>query len=149
MDRMKATTLCRNTLNQYGLTDWGVGTTTDPKHSFLGICMGKDKKIILNAFHIDIHPDSEVIDTIMHEVAHAIVGTINGHNEVWQAKAKELGASTLPCSHLDLPAHVIDAIRSGQIVEMTVEEETHIIRRPKYTVTALQDMCPDCAVPVK
>jgi len=144
MDRMRATTLCREQLDKHNLTDWGVGTTTDPKHSFLGICMGKDKKIILNAFHIDIHPDSEVIDTIMHEVAHAIVGTINGHNEVWQAKAKELGASTLPCSHLDLPAHVIDAIRSGQIVEMTVEEETHVIRRPKYTVTRLQDKCPEC-----
>jgi len=146
MDRNTATKLCRDELNKHNLIDWGVGVTTDPNKSFLGICMGKDKKIILNAFHIDIHPDSEVIDTIMHEVAHAIVGTINGHNEVWQAKAKELGASTLPCSHLDLPAHVIDAIRSGQIVEMTVEEETHIIRRPKYTVTRLQDMCPDCAV---
>jgi len=144
MDRIKATTLCREQLDKFGLKNWGVGTTTDPKHSFLGICMSKDKKIILNAFHIDIHPDSEVIDTIMHDVAHAIVGTINGHNEVWQAKAKELGASTLPCSHLDLPAHVIDAIRSGQIVEMTIEEETHVLRRPKYTVTRLQDKCPEC-----
>jgi hypothetical protein len=144
MDRNTAHKIARETLDRYGLNDWGIALTNDPRHSYLGLCSYQDKKILLNAFHIDIHPDTEIVDTILHEVAHALCPRM-GHNEVWQAKAKELGASTLPCSHLDLPAHVIDAIRSGQVVEMTVEEETHVIRRPKYTVTRLQDMCPDCA----
>jgi SNF2 family DNA or RNA helicase len=99
---------------------------------------------MINAHHCDIHPDNEVICTIKHEVAHALTPG-HGHDSVWADKAKEIGCdNTLPCSHLNLPEHVIDAIRSGQIVEMTVEEETHVIRRPKYTVTRLQDHCPVC-----
>jgi len=143
MDRATATRLCREALDKHNLSDWGIAVTNDPRHSFLGMTMYRDKKIILNAFHIDIHPDLEVIDTILHEVAHVLCPG-QGHNEIWQAKAKELGASTLPCSHLDFPEAIIDAIRSGHMVEVTVEEETHVIRRPKYTVTRLQDKCPDC-----
>lgn len=144
LDRNAASKLCRAELDKYGLTDWGVRLTTDLNKPFLGLCTYKDKCIILNAHHIDIHPDLEVKDTILHEVAHALCPG-QGHNEVWAKKARELGCTnTLPCSHLSLPESVIDAIRSGATIEMTVEEETHVIRRPKYTVTRLQDKCPDC-----
>ena len=33
----------------------------------------------------------DVKNTILHEIAHAIVGQGNGHKEEWQNKAKELG----------------------------------------------------------
>lgn len=36
--------------------------------------------------------DMEIKDTILHEIAHAIVGIENMHNKVWKEKAKELGA---------------------------------------------------------
>lgn len=145
MNRITASKLLREELDSHGLNDWGVRQTTDPNQPFLGICMYRDKCIILNAHHVDIHPDAEVICTIKHEVAHAIVGPGNGHNEVWATKAREIGCdNTLPCSHLDLPLAVIDAIRSGATVEMTVEEVTHVVRTPKYKVTRLQDKCPEC-----
>lgn len=146
MDRHTASTRCREELNRHGLKDWGVMITTNPDLPFLGKCMYKDKKIVLNAFHIDIHPDAEVIDTILHEVAHALC-PLQGHNDVWATKAREIGCTnTFPCSHLDLPAHVIDAIRSGHMVEVEVEEKevVQIVRNVKHTVTRLQDMCPDC-----
>jgi SNF2 family DNA or RNA helicase len=143
MDRQKATKLLRDTLNQYGLSDWGVRLSTNINEPWLGITLYKDKCIVLNAHHVDIHPDLDVVDTINHEVAHALCPG-QGHNKVWQDKAVELGASPLPCSHLDLPDHVIDGIRSGATVEVTVEEETHVIRRPTYKVTRLQDKCPEC-----
>jgi len=144
MDRNTASKLLRNELNIHGLNNWSIRLSTNPNDNFLGICMYNDKCIILNAHHIDIHPDVEVINTIKHEVAHALCPR-QGHNEVWSNKAREIGCdNTLPCSHLDLPDHVIDAIRSGNLVEVTIEEETHVIRRPKYTVTRLQNKCPDC-----
>ena len=147
MNRNDATQLCREELNKHGLSDWGVRITIDSKHSFLGMCVYKDKVIILNAFHTDMHPDMEVIDTIKHEVAHALTPG-HDHDFVWADKAREIGCTnTLPCSHLSFPKHVIDAIRSGATVEMTVEEVTHVIRTPKYRVTRLQDKCPDCGKP--
>lgn len=143
MDRNTASKLARQTLDKYGLNNWGVRLTTDINVPFLGRCMGNDKCIILNAHHIDIHPDEEIIDTILHETAHALT-LGHGHDEVWQAKAKELGAIPTACSHLDLPPHVIDAIRSGATVEMTVEEEHYVVKTPKFKVTRLQDKCPEC-----
>lgn len=147
MERSNASKFCREQLDKYGLTDWHVRLTSDPDKPFLGLCVYKDKSIILNAHHIDIHPYAEVNCTILHEVAHAIVGPGQGHNETWRQKAEDIGCdNTLPCSHLNIPDHIIDAIRSGATVEMTVEEKviTNVIRTPKFQVTRLQDKCPDC-----
>lgn len=149
MNRNTASKLARTELDKYGLGDWGVRLTSDPNQPFLGLCMHRDKCIILNAHHVDIHPDAEIINTIKHEVAHALCPG-QGHNNVWSTKAREMGCdNTLPCSHLSLPKNVIDGIRSSATIEMTVEEETHVIRKPKFTVTRLQDKCPECGVIAK
>src|SRR5215203_5268795 len=92
IDRLEASELCRKVLADNGVKDWSVRVTSDPNISFLGLCMYKDKCIMLNAFHIDIHPRAEVIDTIYHEVAHVLCPG-QGHNEVWATKARELGCT--------------------------------------------------------
>lgn len=144
MNRNTATQICRAELNKHGLKHWSVRLTTDIKQSFLGMCDHKSQCIILNAHHIDIHPEAEIIDTILHEIAHALTPG-SAHNSIWSSKAREIGCTnTLPCSHLSFPEHVIDAIRSGATIEMTIEEETHVIRTPKYKVTQLRDKCPEC-----
>jgi SNF2 family DNA or RNA helicase len=142
MNRTIASKFCRAELDKYGMKDWGVRITQDPNVPYLGLCVYKDKCIILNAFHIDIHPDAEVYNTIRHEVAHVLCPG-HGHDMVWSAKAREVGCNnTLPCSHLNIPEHILDAIRSGATIEMTVEE--HVIRTPSYKVTRLQEHCPEC-----
>ena len=147
MQRQLVTDFTRKKLLEYGLTDWSVRLSIDEKSSFLGLCSHVDKAIIINAFHCDVHPDAEVIDTILHEIAHALVGPGNGHNDVWASKAREIGCkNTEPCSHLDLPPHVIDAIRSGANVEVIVEEKVveQVVRNVTHRVTRLQDKCPTC-----
>lgn len=144
MNRIEAHKITKSELEKYGLKDWGVRLSTNINDGFLGLCSYKDNVIILNAHHVDIHSDQDVINTIKHEVAHALCPK-QGHNEIWRNKAKEIGCdNTLPCSNLDLPEHIIDAIRSGNMVEVEIEEETHVVRHPKFKVTRLQDKCPDC-----
>lgn len=145
MNRDKATRYAKEQLIKHNLKDWHIRLTTDLTKPFLGLCSYKDKCIILNAHHIDSHPEPEVINTILHEVAHALTPG-ESHNEIWRQKAKEIGCdNTSPCSSLSFNPAVIDAIRSGADVEITWEEE--IIRRPKYTISRLQDLCPFCNKP--
>lgn len=143
MNRNTASQLLRDKLNQYGLKDWGVRLNTKTDAPYVGLCSYKDKCIILNAHHIDIHPDAEVINTILHEVAHAIVGPFHAHDITWSDKAREIGCdNTSPICSMSMPAALIDAIRSGATIEVEVEEQ--IVRTPKYKVTRLQDRCPEC-----
>ncbi len=142
MDRNTALKSCRAVLNSHGLTDWNIRVSVDSKTYYLGLCSYKDKTIFLNAHHIDIHPDNEVMDTINHEVAHALTEG-HAHDLIWAMKAEELGARSTPCNSFSLPSHVIDAIRSGASIEMTLET----IQIPKYKITRLQDKCPECGKP--
>lgn len=145
MDRSRAALIARNELDKWGLKDWHARINPVPLDSgyqYLALCSYKDKCIILNAHHVDLHDEKELTNSVRHEVAHALTPG-HGHDIIWEEKAREVGChSVAACSHLSLPAHLIDAIRSGATVEVKFEEE--IIRRPKYTVTRLQDKCEVC-----
>lgn len=140
MNRDLATRFAHELMAEHGLTDWKLRLSQN--NSFLGLCDYKNKTIFLNTFSIDTHPEPEIINTIKHEIAHALVGPNHGHNEIWVTKAKEIGCdNTLTCG-LALNDAAIDAIRSGHTVEVEWEEE--IIRRPKYKITRLQEKCSVC-----
>lgn len=144
MNRIQATNLLRTLLDEQGLKDWHVRLTSDLIKPFLGMCSYKDKSIILNAHHINTHPDEEIVNTIRHEVAHALTPG-NNHNEVWAAMARKLGCdNTLPCATYGFSENAIDAIRSGAELKVEFTTETHVIRTPKYTVSHIQDLCETC-----
>lgn len=142
MERNQYTRLCRDELDKHGLTDWSVRLSGNVDSRFLGLCSHKDKCIILNPHHLDINPEPAVINTILHEVAHALTPG-HGHDEIWADKARAVGCTnTNACSGSSISPEMIDAIRSGATVEVTYETET--VYKPKYQVTRLQDKCPTC-----
>jgi hypothetical protein len=142
MDRRQASELLRKEMNLHGLQSWSIRLNQNAESHFLGLCSHKDKCIILSAHHIDIHPDPDVVNTIRHEIAHALTPG-HAHDDVWAAKAREIGCdNTLPCSNLSLSPDIIDAIRSGATVEVTFDEQ--VIRTPKYNITRLQERCEVC-----
>lgn len=144
MNRIQATQTLRELLDSHELKDWHVRLTSDLTKPFLGMCSYKDKSIILNAHHIDTHPDLEVINTIRHEVAHALTFGHN-HDNIWKEKARELGCdNTMPCATYGFSENAIDAIRSGADLKVEFTTETQVIRTPKYTVSRIQDVCETC-----
>src|SRR5215467_3138637 len=122
MERSKAIQLLRSKLEEHKLDGWSIRLNQNAAAPFLALCSHRDKCIILNAHHVDQHPEVELTNTILHEIAHALVGPNHGHDEVWAAKAKEIGCDNVQaCANFGLNPLVIDAIRSGAEVEVIVD----------------------------
>ncbi len=147
MNRQIATKFLRDLLDANQLNHWHIRLTTDVTKPFLGLCSYKDRIIILNAFHIDTHGDDEVINTIKHEVAHALTPN-HGHDSAWRETAIKLGCdNTAECANYSLSPESIDAIRSGATLEITYETKVipeQILRKPVAKISKLQDKCEVC-----
>lgn len=147
MQRSEAALIGRDLLLKHGLHDWGLRLNPDSRLEYLGLCSYKDKCIILNAHHVDTHPDASVINTLKHEIAHALTPG-HQHDSVWREKAIEVGCTEFSaCSAISFSPTAIDAIRSGATLEVEVDIETipeQTIYKPKYKITQLRDKCEVC-----
>lgn len=70
----------------------------------VGTCFYRQKRIEFSKHWLTL-PDEQISDTILHEIAHALVGPGHGHGRVWKLKAMELGAIPKSCIHKDLRIH--------------------------------------------
>lgn len=91
MEITPALSLGRRLLREHGLEHWTV--TTDRAKTRAGVCRFAGRTISLSAPLTRLHDEAEVRDTILHEIAHALVGPAHGHDGVWRAKAMAIGCS--------------------------------------------------------
>jgi predicted SprT family Zn-dependent metalloprotease len=102
MDLGEARRLGWELLEEHGLRDWSF--TFDQAKRRAGVCRYAKRQISLSAPLTRLHPVEEVRDTILHEVAHALVGPRHGHDAVWRATAVRIGCSGQRCTSADAPA---------------------------------------------
>ena len=62
-----------------------------------GCCNYRARVISLAHAYARSAADEAIDDTLLHEMAHALVGKEHGHNQVWRAKAVALGCSGHRC----------------------------------------------------
>ena len=101
MDLRMALAMGRGLMEQHGLDDWIL--VFDRAKTRAGACRPARREIALSAPLTRLHDEAEVRDTLLHEIAHALVGARHGHDAVWQAKALELGCSGERCSSAEAP----------------------------------------------
>lgn len=88
-------------MHEHGLHDWQL--VFDRAKARAGVCRPATQQIGLSLVLTVLHDESDVRDTVLHEIAHAIVGTRHGHDGVWRAKAREIGCSATRCLPDDAP----------------------------------------------
>ena len=70
---------------------WRFGFDLAPSRA--GVCKYAERRIDLSVSFCLRASRTEIIDTILHEIAHAIVGKAHNHDAVWAAKALEIGCT--------------------------------------------------------
>lgn len=83
-------------LHHHGLSAWSF--SWDHAKTRFGSCDHNRKVITLSRILSPKQELDEVRNTILHEIAHALVGHKNGHNKIWKSKALEIGCDGQRCS---------------------------------------------------
>lgn len=81
----------KSIMAKHGLSHWSFKINGRLKRT-LGCCHYSKQEIQLRRKHVEEDTYDCILDTLMHEIAHALVGYGAGHGPVWQRKAIELGA---------------------------------------------------------
>ena len=92
-------TLARSEMDKNNLFDWRL--ELDFAKVRAGACHFGEKKITFSRDFIKNSNQDDIKDTILHEIAHALVGSKNGHNRVWKEMAIKLGCSARRCHTLE------------------------------------------------
>ena len=90
----------RELMDQHGLHEWSF--RIDTAKTRMGACWHRKRQISLSEKHINFSREDEVIDTILHEIAHALVGRKHGHNKVWKDMCVKIGARPNRCAKIEL-----------------------------------------------
>jgi predicted SprT family Zn-dependent metalloprotease len=99
--RNQARQLALELLARHGLHDWHFAYNR--RKQCLGLCRYSLKTIELSSYFVDRNDPAAILDTILHEIAHALVGPAHGHDAVWRAKCREIGAVPRRCGVAEMP----------------------------------------------
>jgi predicted SprT family Zn-dependent metalloprotease len=82
-------------IRSFGLSGWTF--RFNRRKRSLGICSYDRKVIELSMHFVDRNDATAIRDTLLHEIAHALVGPGHGHDAVWKRKCVEIGALPQRC----------------------------------------------------
>lgn len=93
----EAKTLANKLMTQHGLIEKGWNFKFDNAKRRFGCCAYRSRTISLSKYLVDLNSETRVQNTILHEIAHALVGVEHGHDSVWKRKALEIGCDGNRC----------------------------------------------------
>jgi predicted SprT family Zn-dependent metalloprotease len=102
MELKKAQALTRILMHKHGLLGNWTFRWQNKKVS-LGTCSYHKKEIRLSKWYVELNNETEVKDTILHEIAHALSYARHGqkgigHGALWKGICREIGAIPRACS---------------------------------------------------
>ncbi len=113
-------------LRAHGLKGWTFAFSNAKRR--LGVCKYATKRIEISEYYAANNPDASVLDTLRHEIAHALAGPSAGHGPRWKAIAVRLGATPRAC---ETSSDLETVPGDWQATCPTCQKTFHLYRRPK------------------
>jgi predicted SprT family Zn-dependent metalloprotease len=104
VDLKQLTETAARLLAEHKLAGWTFGLSVAKRR--LGVCKYRKKRIEVGAYYARHNTDAAVLDTLLHEIAHALAGPEAGHGPQWKAIATRIGATPRACD--DSPDTVVE-----------------------------------------
>ena len=95
MDLRELEVIAQREFRKHGLHDWTFVLAGTKRRQ--GACKFRDRRIEIAEFYAQHNPAEKVLDTLLHEIAHALAGPKARHGPAWKAIAKKLGATPRAC----------------------------------------------------
>jgi predicted SprT family Zn-dependent metalloprotease len=124
VDLSDAHRLATALMTEHSLDGWTL--VFDSARTRAGVCRFDRRQIGLSRHLTALHPEAEVTETILHEIAHALVGPGHGHDALWRATARRIGGSGRRCLPEDAPR-----VEGGWVGECPAGHRRTAHRRPR------------------
>ena len=95
MDYQAAQSIAITLLAEHGLREWHFGWNRRKRS--LGLCRYRERRIELSMYFVRDNDETQVRDTILHEIAHALAGRKAAHGPAWKDIARRLGCEPRAC----------------------------------------------------
>jgi predicted SprT family Zn-dependent metalloprotease len=88
-------------LAAFGLHDWTFAFNR--RKCAMGMCYYARRTIELSLHFVSRNGLEEIRETLLHEIAHALVGPGHGHDALWKQKCLAIGGRPVRCGEADMP----------------------------------------------
>ena len=136
MDLKELEAIAQRELAKHNLLGWTFGFSDTKRR--LGVCKYKHKRIEIARYYAQHSNRESVIDTLLHEIAHAIAGPAARHGPAWKVVAIRLGAKPRACEKSD---NVVMEPGVWQAFCPACQTTFHRYRRP-MSLTGYRCRCP-------
>ncbi len=102
MRQSQVTQLMRKHMDNNGLQDWKIGFKRSK--NILATCYYDKKEIRIAKWYYEMNDCKAITRTILHEIAHALLGWGFGHSIAWVHKCRQIGLKN-PSQYADREKH--------------------------------------------
>ena len=126
MDLQELEAIAERELQKHGLKHWSFGLAKTKRRQ--GVCKFHDRRIEIAEYYALHNSPEKVLDTLLHEIAHALAGPKARHGQAWKTIAKRLGATPQAC---DTCSDTIVMPGDWQATCVVCNKTYHKYKRPK------------------